>query len=170
MKELQRQGNPNIVIALAGNKSDLSSKRKVEPEDAETYSNDNGIFFMETSAKTATNVNELFVAIGALPRPACPARHPLHPRHATTHRHVAHRPFAEACVADACYLRAQPASCRRTRRSNGQASRAASCLRRTTRRLPKRGAAAESVTEWALHAACSRCDCKAVGVIERALT
>merc|ERR1712054_757968 len=63
VKELQRQGNPNIVIALAGNKSDLSSKRKVEPEDAETYANDNGIFFMETSAKTATNVNELFVAI-----------------------------------------------------------------------------------------------------------
>ncbi len=32
VKELQRQGNPNIVIALAGNKADLSSKRKVEPE------------------------------------------------------------------------------------------------------------------------------------------
>ena len=27
------------------------------------YANDNGIFFMETSAKTAANVNELFVAI-----------------------------------------------------------------------------------------------------------
>merc|ERR1711937_134777 len=63
VKELQRQGNPNIVIALAGNKSDLNSKRKVEPEEAESYANDNGIFFMETSAKTATNVNELFVAI-----------------------------------------------------------------------------------------------------------
>merc|ERR1712022_28908 len=35
VKELQRQGNPNIVIALAGNKSDLSTKRKVEPEEAE---------------------------------------------------------------------------------------------------------------------------------------
>jgi len=46
-------------------------------QDAETYSNDNGIFFMETSAKTATNVNELFVAIGTPPRPA---RH-THPRH-----------------------------------------------------------------------------------------
>lgn len=63
MKELQRQGNANIVIALAGNKSDLNSKRKVEPEEAESYASDNGIFFMETSAKTATNVNELFVAI-----------------------------------------------------------------------------------------------------------
>ena len=36
VKELQRQGNPNIVIALAGNKSDLNSKRKVEPEEAES--------------------------------------------------------------------------------------------------------------------------------------
>ena len=45
MKELQRQGNPNIVIALAGNKSDLNSKRKVEPEEAESYASDNGIFF-----------------------------------------------------------------------------------------------------------------------------
>merc|ERR1711988_710819 len=63
VKELQRQDNPNIVIALAGNKSDLASKRKVEPEEAESYASDNGIFFMETSAKTATNVNELFVAI-----------------------------------------------------------------------------------------------------------
>merc|ERR1711898_49400 len=48
VKELQRQGNPNIVIALAGNKSDLNAKRKVEPEEAESYANDNGIFFMET--------------------------------------------------------------------------------------------------------------------------
>ena len=63
VKELQKQGNANIVIAVAGNKSDLASARKVEPEEAESYANDNGIFFMETSAKTATNVNELFVAI-----------------------------------------------------------------------------------------------------------
>jgi len=77
VKELQRQGNPNIVIALAGNKSDLNSKRKVEPEEAESYASDNGIFFMETSAKTATNVNELFVAIGAaLSRRNTPHSHP----------------------------------------------------------------------------------------------
>ena len=30
MKELQRQASPNIVIALAGNKADLASKRAVE--------------------------------------------------------------------------------------------------------------------------------------------
>lgn len=63
VKELQRQGNPNIVIALAGNKVDLASKRQVQPEDAQSYAEENGILFLETSAKTATNVNELFVAI-----------------------------------------------------------------------------------------------------------
>ena len=32
VKELQRQASPNIVIALAGNKSDLADKRLVETE------------------------------------------------------------------------------------------------------------------------------------------
>jgi GTPase SAR1 family protein len=30
VKELQRQGSPNIIIALAGNKVDLADKRQVE--------------------------------------------------------------------------------------------------------------------------------------------
>jgi small GTP-binding protein len=63
VKELQRQGSPNIVIALAGNKCDLASKRKVETAEASEYAKDNGLFFMETSAKTALNVEELFKAI-----------------------------------------------------------------------------------------------------------
>jgi len=74
VKELQRQGNPNIVIALAGNKTDLSIKRKVQSEDAQAYVDEAGIMFMETSAKTASNVNELFVAIArALPKDTAPA-------------------------------------------------------------------------------------------------
>jgi len=69
VKELQRQGNPNIIIAFAGNKLDLSSNRKVSQEEAQQYSDENGLIFMETSAKTAANVNELFVAIAkALPK------------------------------------------------------------------------------------------------------
>lgn len=71
VRELQRQGNPNIVIALAGNKSDLASKRKVEPDEARAYAEENNIMFMETSAKTASNVNELFVQIG-MPRHSSP--------------------------------------------------------------------------------------------------
>jgi len=71
VKELQRQGNPNIVIALAGNKLDLAEQRKVEIEEAKSYADDNGIMFMETSAKTNHNVTELFKAIARkLPKTA----------------------------------------------------------------------------------------------------
>ena len=63
VKELQRQAAPNIVIALAGNKADLAAKRQVEVADAEAYAEGNGLIFMETSAKTAMNVNDIFMAI-----------------------------------------------------------------------------------------------------------
>jgi small GTP-binding protein len=68
VKELQRQGNPNIVIALAGNKADLEldGKRKVETSEAMGYAESNGTLFMETSAKTALNVSEIFTDIGML--------------------------------------------------------------------------------------------------------
>lgn len=63
IKELQRQASPNIVIALAGNKTDLANKRNVEYDEAEAYANENGLLFMETSAKTAFNVSDIFLAI-----------------------------------------------------------------------------------------------------------
>ena len=66
MKELQRQASPNIVIALAGNKADLATKRMVEYDEAQAYAEENSLLFMETSAKTAMNVNDIFLAIGEL--------------------------------------------------------------------------------------------------------
>ncbi|EHB02816.1 Ras-related protein Rab-5C [Heterocephalus glaber] len=63
VKELQRQASPSIVIALAGNKADLAPKRAVEFQEAQAYAEDNSLLFMETSAKTAMNVNEIFMAI-----------------------------------------------------------------------------------------------------------
>jgi len=64
IKELQRQANPNIVIALAGNKSDLDAQREVETEEAESYANEAGLSFYETSAKTGANVKEIFTELG----------------------------------------------------------------------------------------------------------
>jgi Ras-related protein Rab-5C len=63
VKELQRRGDPNVVIALAGNKADLQNKRKVEYQEAQQYAEENGILHLETSAKNATNVKNLFQEI-----------------------------------------------------------------------------------------------------------
>ena len=67
VKELQRQANENIVIALAGNKLDLVTeqpdKRAIPLSEAESYASEAGLLFFETSAKTAEHVAELFTAI-----------------------------------------------------------------------------------------------------------
>eukprot|EP00252_Welwitschia_mirabilis_P002285 TRINITY_DN1219_c0_g1_i2.p1 TRINITY_DN1219_c0_g1~~TRINITY_DN1219_c0_g1_i2.p1 ORF type:complete len:201 (+),score=46.40 TRINITY_DN1219_c0_g1_i2:228-830(+) len=76
VEELQRQANPNMVVALAGNKSDLIEKIKVSSEEAKAYAQENGLFFMETSAKTAQNVNELFYEIGRRLPKAKPSQQP----------------------------------------------------------------------------------------------
>ncbi|KAH8850078.1 Ras-related protein Rab-5B [Schistosoma japonicum] len=66
VNELNKNANTAKVIALAGNKVDLEAQRVVSHEEAQEYANQNGLLFMETSAKTATNVPELFTAIGNL--------------------------------------------------------------------------------------------------------
>ena len=101
VKELQRQANPNIVIALVGNKVDLlgessgsnadendedddtatatpeagdsSSLRAVPKDEVEAYAKEAGLLFFETSAKTGEGVVEVFTEIGEYnaPRESC---------------------------------------------------------------------------------------------------
>jgi small GTP-binding protein len=63
VKELQRRGDPNVIIALAGNKADIKDKRVIEPNEANEYAKENNIIYMDTSAKAGTNVREIFLAI-----------------------------------------------------------------------------------------------------------
>lgn len=62
VKELQRRGDSEVVIALAGNKVDMEGRRVVT-EEAQAYAREADIIYMETSAKTGCNVTELFVEI-----------------------------------------------------------------------------------------------------------
>ncbi|KAJ1979561.1 Ras- protein Rab-2A [Dimargaris verticillata] len=61
LEDARKYSNPNITIMLIGNKCDLAAKREVSREEGEAFAQENGLFFIETSAKTAANVEEAFV-------------------------------------------------------------------------------------------------------------
>lgn len=67
--ELQKQAQPNITIALVGNKLDLESSRQVPTEQAQAYVDDENLVFLETSAKSGVNVADVFERVAQkLPR------------------------------------------------------------------------------------------------------
>lgn len=48
-----------MTIMLIGNKSDLAHRRAVSTEEGEQFAKEHGLIFMEASAKTAQNVEEV---------------------------------------------------------------------------------------------------------------
>jgi len=58
--ELQDQGDPDLLMMLVGNKSDLEGKRKVSRTEGVQYAGRHGMLFEETSAKTGSNVQKAF--------------------------------------------------------------------------------------------------------------
>jgi Ras-related protein Rab-2A len=61
LEEARSNANSNMVIMLIGNKADLDKRRAVSEEEGRQFAEKNGLVFMETSAKTAANVEEAFV-------------------------------------------------------------------------------------------------------------
>eukprot|EP01121_Diplochlamys_sp_Union-15-3_P009733 TRINITY_DN2660_c0_g1_i1.p1 TRINITY_DN2660_c0_g1~~TRINITY_DN2660_c0_g1_i1.p1 ORF type:complete len:127 (+),score=24.05 TRINITY_DN2660_c0_g1_i1:85-465(+) len=63
MNELKDATRNDITLALVGNKIDIEVSREVQTSDAEELANANNCLYMETSAKTNHNINELFMKI-----------------------------------------------------------------------------------------------------------
>lgn len=61
LEEARTNANSNMVIMLIGNKSDLEHRRSVSYEEGAQFAKENGLIFLETSAKSDTNVEEAFV-------------------------------------------------------------------------------------------------------------
>ena len=59
--EVQRYASEQVKIILVGTKSDLTEKRKVAFADAQEFAIKHGMEYIETSAKTATNVESAFL-------------------------------------------------------------------------------------------------------------
>jgi Ras-related protein Rab-2A len=60
LEDVRKHVDGKTVIALIGNKSDLP-RREVQFAEGEQFAKDNGLTFVETSAKTSENVEEAFL-------------------------------------------------------------------------------------------------------------
>ncbi|GAB2274704.1 Ras- protein Rab11D [Dionaea muscipula] len=63
LRELRQHTDPNIVVMLIGNKLDLRHLVSVQTEQGRTLSEKESLFFLETSALEATNVEQAFTEV-----------------------------------------------------------------------------------------------------------
>jgi Ras-related protein Rab-2A len=61
LDDARQHSNSNMTIMLIGNKTDLEHRRAVSFEEGQQFANEHGLIFLETSAKTAANVEEAFI-------------------------------------------------------------------------------------------------------------
>ena len=66
LEDARQHANPNMTIMLIGNKCDLAHRRAVSKEEGEQFAKENGLLFLEASARTAQNVEEV---MGTRPQP-----------------------------------------------------------------------------------------------------
>ena len=64
LNEIKKNTSKNIVKVLIGNKIDLNDKRVISFDEAKEFADNNSMKYIETSAKTSTNVDQAFGLIG----------------------------------------------------------------------------------------------------------
>jgi len=64
LEEAKRLITQDVAFILVGNKSDVRSESKVSTNEAAAFAHENNLMFLETSAKTGTNVEEAFMQLG----------------------------------------------------------------------------------------------------------
>ena len=62
-QQIKESSPPNIILAVAANKSDLINQEAVEEEKAREFANQLGAIFVSTTATTVESINELFIEI-----------------------------------------------------------------------------------------------------------
>lgn len=68
LDDVRQERDGEVVIMIVGNKTDLSEKREVSIEEAESKAKENGCLFIECSAKAGHNIKNLFNKVAsALP-------------------------------------------------------------------------------------------------------
>jgi len=63
LRELRDNADSSIVIMMIGNKSDLTHLRAISEDEGKALAEKEGLFFLETSAMEAINVEEAFQTI-----------------------------------------------------------------------------------------------------------
>ena len=60
IEDVRVERGSDVVIVLVGNKTDLADARAVSSEDGERRAREEGVLFLETSAKAGVNIKALF--------------------------------------------------------------------------------------------------------------
>ena len=61
IEDVEHYASSRVCKIIVGNKSDLEDKRAVSTDEGQDFAKALGVPFMETSAKTSYNINELFI-------------------------------------------------------------------------------------------------------------